>query len=132
MGSERIIRLKYNVENMKRQRKFMYDDTTDRLFISAKKDSDKIYGSVRMLNLILDVTADMRVVNIELIDASDYLSSLDIDSAILDELEGADFVFKQVRNGYLIGIVLRSEKTIARIPYNVHIPSEKQIVLNAA
>ena len=68
---------------------------SDRLFISGKKESDKIYGSVRILNLTLDFTTDNRVVNIELRGASKYLESLGINPEILNNLTGAEIVVRQ-------------------------------------
>ena len=50
---------------MKKTSVFLYDEMSDRLFISMKKDSDRIYGSVRLLNLTLDFSTDNSVVNIE-------------------------------------------------------------------
>jgi len=98
---------------------FMYDDFSDRLFISCKKDSDKIYGSVRVLNLTIDFTADNMPVNIEIREVSKYLESIGSDSKILNKLTNAEFVFQQKRDGYLIYFILYSGKYVERIPYNI-------------
>ncbi len=105
---------------------FIYDDMSDRLFISGKKESDKIYGSVRILNLTLDFTTDSRVVNIELRGASKYLESLGINPEILNNLTGAEIVVRQQRDGYLIYFILQAGNQIERIPYNIL--TEKPIV----
>lgn len=97
----------------------MYDDFSDRLFISCKKDSDKIYGSVRVLNLIIDFTTDNRAVNFEIVGASKYLESVGINPTILNKLTGAEIVFQQKRDGYLIYFILQSGKQVERIPYNI-------------
>ena len=57
---------------------FAYDDFSDRLLISCKTDSDSIFGSAKVLNLIITFTADNKVVGIELKNASKYLESLKI------------------------------------------------------
>lgn len=109
---------------------FSYEEMTDRLFISSKKDSDKIYGSIRILNVILDVTTNNEVANLELLDASEYLESLGIDSSILNNLTEVELSFKQIRQGYLIALILKSGKKAVAVPYNIQIPSNKQIVIN--
>lgn len=98
---------------------FIYDDLSDRLFISTKKESDKIYGSVRVLNVTLDFTTDNRVVNVELRGASKHLEALGINSNILHELTGAELVFRQQRDGYIIYFILHTNSQIERVPYNI-------------
>lgn len=99
---------------------FMYDDFSDRLMISCKKSSDKVAGSVRVLNLIIDFTSDNKIANIELKKASDYLKSLHLNPEILNELTDASLMFKQCRDGYLIYFILKTNEKIERIPYNIH------------
>ena len=106
----------------------MYDDFSDRLMISCKKASDKIIGSVQILNIILDFTANNKIANIELKKASDYLKSLRINPDILKNLTNAEIVFRQCRDGYLIYFILQSGPRIEKIPYNIY--SQKPILLN--
>ena len=54
---------------MKKTCTFIYEEMTDRLFISCKHDSDKMYGSVRLLNVILDVTTKNELVIIPLLES---------------------------------------------------------------
>ena len=99
---------------------FMYNEDFDRLMISCKKQDDTIYGSVRMLNLVLDFTTDNRIVNVEIRNVSEYLSSLGLNPDILNDLQDAQIVSKQYRDGYLIYFILKSNNgTIERIPFNV-------------
>lgn len=109
---------------------FDYDEFSDRLMIASKKKDEIIVGSIRILNLVLDITQGNRIANIELIDASDYLNGMGIGSEILNKLDGAEFSFKSIRNGYLIVILLRTGKKIERVPYNVHLPRSSQISVN--
>ena len=109
--------------------KFMYDDFSDRLMIATKKEVEVIAGSVRILNTVLDFTAEGRIANIELFEISDYLESMGISSSILNKITGAEFSFRLIRNGYLIMVLLKNGKKIERIPYNIHLPNKNQILL---
>ena len=51
---------------------FMYDELSDRLLISSKKESEVVLGSVRHLNITLDFTTKGRIANIEIKHASKY------------------------------------------------------------
>ncbi len=110
---------------------FMYDDFADRLMISSKQDSDVIYGSIRILNLIIDFTTEKKVANIELIDASKYLESLKINPQILSKLTEAQFSFTSLRNGYLITFILNAGNKVEKIPYNIHLPAKNEIIINS-
>jgi hypothetical protein len=98
---------------------FIYDDFSDRLFISSKGNSDKVYGSVRVLNLTIDFTQENKPVNVEIRRASKYLESIGINPRILNNLTNAEVVFQQKRDGYLIYFILYSGKRVERIPYNI-------------
>ena len=51
---------------------FMYDKDLDRLMIFNKlKADEKVYGSVNILNLTLDITTKNRIANIEIRDISE-------------------------------------------------------------
>jgi len=67
----------------------MYDENLDRLMVSCKRQDDVIYGSVRVLNAVLDFTTDNRIVNVEIRGISEYLSSLGLDVNILNNLQEA-------------------------------------------
>ena len=99
---------------------FLYDDFSDRLMISCKSPNDKISGSVRVLNVTLDFTTDNRIVNVEIRNISDYITSIGLNADILNELEDAKLMFKQYRDGYMIYFILKSKHgNIERIPFNV-------------
>ncbi len=99
--------------------KFHYDDFSDRLFISSKKENERIYGSIRVLNLIIDFTTDNKAVAAEIIQASKYLESLGINPEILNKLTNVELVFERKRDGYLIYFILHAGNQIERIPYNI-------------
>lgn len=102
------------------EKNFFYDDFSDRLMISCKKPTDKITGSVRVLNVTLDFTTDNRIVNVEIKNISDYITSLGLNAGILSDLEDAKLMFKQYRDGYMIYFILKPRiGNIERIPFNV-------------
>jgi len=106
----------------------MYDDFSDRLMISCKKDSDVVIGSIRVLNLNIDFTSGNKIANIELRKASDYIKSLGLDPKILNNLTSAQLMFKQCRDGYIIYFILQTKDKTERIPYNIY--SQKPVLLN--
>jgi uncharacterized protein YuzE len=104
---------------MAKEFRFMYDDFSDRLMIASKKKDESIAGSIRILNLVLDITTSGRIANIELTNASKYLDSIGINPEILNNLTSAEIVIKQQRDGYLICFLLYSGTKLERIPYNI-------------
>jgi len=104
---------------MENKHNFMYDDFSDRLFISCKKADEKVIGSIRTLNVNIDFGSDNKILNIELKKASDFLKFLGIKPKILNELKEANLVFRNCRDGYLIYFVLKTDNQIERIPYNI-------------
>lgn len=101
----------------------MYDDFSDRLMISRKNSDDVVAGSINFLNLTLDFSTTNKIINIEIKNVSSYLESLDIDSAILNNLTNAEIVFKNLRDGYIIYFILSSGNLKERIPFNFQLKS---------
>lgn len=109
---------------------FMYDENLDRLMIfNNLKDDEKVYGSVHILNLILDITTKNRVANIEIRNVSEYLKSIGKDSNILKILDSAKINVLQVRGGFVIQIILSGLNKIEEIPYTI--PTEEKIFITA-
>ena len=104
---------------MEKKCKFHYDDFSDRLFISCRDENEKVYGSVRVLNLTIDFTTENKAVGVEIVQASKYLESLCINPDILNKLTSAELVFEQIRDGYLIYFILHAGNQIERVPYNI-------------
>lgn len=99
--------------------KFHYDEDYDRLFISCKRDDEKVYGSVRVLNLIIDFTTNDRAICFEILKASKYLSSIGINPKILNNLENIEVFFSKEKDGYLINFNFHAFNQIERVPYNI-------------
>mgnify|MGYP001609613854 CR=1 FL=1 len=108
--------------------KFHYDDFSDILFISSRGENEKVYGSVRALNLIIDFTTENKVVGVEIIQASKYLESLGINPEILNKLTSTELLFNQKRDGYLIYFILHAGNHVERVPYNII--AEKPILVH--
>ena len=117
---------------MNRNYRIHYDKQYDRLMIAGKTDDDKIAGSVRILNVILDFNTEKKVVNAELLHASEYLESLGLESSILENVKQGALSFQQLRNGYEIIFLLKEGKKTVSIPYNVQMPTQKQITITSA
>jgi len=102
------------------KKNFIYNDDYDRLLISRKQDSDIMNGSILVMDLVLDLNTEKKVVNIELKHVSRYLESIKIDPKILDNLTNASFIFESHLDGYLIYFILESGEGYYRIPYNIY------------
>lgn len=116
---------------MTKKYRVYYDENYDKLMIAGKSDSDVMAGSVRILNIILDFNTKNQVVNAELLHASEYLKSIDMDPEVLNNITTGNLVFRQLRNGYEIVFVLKLKNKTVAIPYNVHLPSQKQVAVNS-
>lgn len=109
---------------------FMYDEDLDRLMIfNNLKDGEKVYGSVKILNLVLDITTNNRIASIEIRNVSEYLESIEKDPSILKGLSSAKIDIMQVRGGFLIQVVLIGLNKIEKIPYTI--PTEEKILITA-
>ena len=131
-ASRNIFNSQSTKKNMTRKYRLYYDEQSDRLMITGKSDSDVMQGSARLLNVILDFNTKNQVVNAELLHASEYLKSLSINADILNNVKEGNLVFRQLRNGCEIIFILNSGKKTIAIPYNVHLPNQKQIMLNSS
>ena len=109
---------------------FIYDEDLDRLMIfNNLKADEKVYGSVHILNLVLDITNNNRIANIEIRNISDYLKSIGKNPDILKNLDSAKIGIVQVRGGFLIQILLVGLNRIEQIPYTI--PTEEKILITA-
>lgn len=109
---------------------FMYDRELDRLMIFNNISlGEKVQGSVRILNLVLDVTASNRIANIEIRNISEYLRSIGKDPSILESMNSAKIEIINVRGGFLIQIVLAGATKTERIPYTI--PTEERMIVSA-
>ena len=68
------------------EKNYFYDEFSDRFMISCKKTNEKIVGSVRVLNVTLDFANNGKIVNVEIRNISEYLSSLVLNSMVLTYL----------------------------------------------
>lgn len=109
---------------------FIYDEDLDRLMIfNNLKEDEKVYGSVHILNLVLDITTKNRIANIEIRNVSGYLKSINKDQNILKMLDSAKINVLQVRGGFIIQIMLAGLNRIEEIPYTI--PTEEKILITA-
>ncbi len=109
---------------------FMYDENLDRLMIfNNLKDDEIIFGSVNILNLVIDFTTKNKIANIEIKNVTEYLKSLDVDPKILDKLTNAKIRLTQMRGGFLLQLLLCYNKGIEKIPFNIATEEEMLITV---
>lgn len=115
---------------MEKKETFMYDEDLDRLMVfnTINKD-EKVYGSVNILNLIMDITTKNRIANIEIRNVSEYLKSIGQSSDILKKLESAKINIAQVRGGFVVQILLMGLNKIEKIPYTI--PTQEKLIITA-
>jgi len=80
---------------MENKSNFMYDDFSDRLFISCKKADEKVVGSIRTLNVNIDFGSGNKILNVELKKASNFLEFIGINPKILNNLKEANLIIKK-------------------------------------
>jgi hypothetical protein len=115
---------------MMKKETFMYDEDLDCLMIFNNiKPDEKVYGSVHILNLILDITNKNRIANIEIRNISEYFISIGKNPEILKNLNSAKIGIVQVRGGFLIQILLTGLNRTEQIPYTI--PTEEKILITA-
>ncbi len=110
---------------METQSNFDYNPLNDSLIVSRKKDDEKVYGSVRIGNLILDMTKEGRILGLEISNISDFFERVDMDSEILNNLTGAELIVEQKIDHAWLFLGLKTEgMQLKRIPV-VIIPMKK-------
>jgi len=71
---------------------FDYDDISDSLIISRKKEGEKVSGSAEIGNLIVDFANNGRIINVEFQNISQFLKMMNINPNILNELKGVELI----------------------------------------
>ncbi len=92
------------------RKNFDYDNFSDRLIISRKNSDERVHGSVEIGNLILDFTANGKLVNVEIKQASKFLETIKMNPKILDELTDAKVLINAQKNALLIFAVLKTQE----------------------
>lgn len=109
---------------------FIYDENLDRIMVFNDLNKDeKVDGSVRISNLILDITNKNKIANIEIRNVSEYLKYIDIDPSILNYLTEAKVIIKQIFGGFLLTILLKHNNQIEKMHFNI--PTEEEISITA-
>ncbi len=109
---------------------FLYDENFDRLMISNHLHGDeKIEGSVRITNLIIDLTNKNKIVNLEIQGVSEYLESLGKSSEILGNLKDAKMRVLQVGENFLIQILLYGMNKTEKLDYSIQTSGKWKITI---
>jgi len=90
------------------ERNFDYDEISDSLIISRKQADEKVQGSAEIGDLILDFSSNGRIINVEFQNISKFLELMNVNTNILNELEGVDLIVQEQRGAVSLFAVLRT------------------------
>jgi len=93
---------------MKFAMSFTYDNLTDSILVFSKKSTEHVQGSVKMGNLVLDLTPEGNVVGIEIRKATGFFKMLGLKTSF-ETVESATLSVKRMVDGVLIFIRFKFE-----------------------
>ncbi len=99
--------MKLSINKME-EKNFDYDDISDSLIISRKQADEKVQGSAEVGNLILDFTSGGKIVNVEIQHISRFLEMMNVNTNILNELEGVDLIVQKQRGAVFLFAILKT------------------------
>jgi len=95
--------------------KYIYDDFIDSIVISSKKKTDRVRGSVKIGDIILDLTSRGKVVGLEIKKFSAFLKSFKIQESI-QGITSVDMSVTYKPDGIIIFIYVKFKKEEERLP----------------
>jgi uncharacterized protein YuzE len=108
--------------------KFDYDELSDSLFVSIKKPTEKVDGSAEIGDIILDFTAEGKIISVEVRGISKVLRLMGFNSGILSQLTNVELIIQPKGNAVYTMIMLKTAKITQPLPLAL-IPVRKPIVL---
>jgi len=108
------------------RKNFDYDEVSDSLIISRKKDNEKVQGSAEIGNLILDFTSDGKIVNVEFQNISEYLKMMNVNPQILNELTEVDLIIQKQKGAISLFAILKTPTLQQPVPLAT-VPVTKQL-----
>ena len=84
------------------KKNFSYDEITDSLFISRKKQGEIVQGSAEIGNLIIDFSIDGRIVSIEFLKISSVLDMVNLTPQIFNELKNIELKIQRNKTNIVI------------------------------
>ncbi len=99
-----------------KKKNFDYDELTDSLLITRKKEGEKVQGSAEIGNLTIDFTKDGRIVSVEFMNISKFLKIISINPEILKKLTEVNLIVQEQRGAVSIFAILRTPQTKQAIP----------------
>ncbi|MBI2630213.1 DUF2283 domain-containing protein [Candidatus Pacearchaeota archaeon] len=90
--------------------KIFYDEEYDNLIISQKADNEKVKKNFLFDNITISLTGAGKVVAIEVMDASKYLSEIGFDANLLEDITKANLIVKPKKDFVFIGFQIVSTK----------------------
>lgn len=106
---------------MEREVLFDYDEENDILFIHRK---DKIKGSVDIADFIVDISAEEKVVGLEIMNVTEHLEGLGIahPKEVLKSIKGASLRAVYKSDGVVIYFSIISEKNVEPVSSSIAMP----------
>ncbi|MBU2616727.1 MAG: DUF2283 domain-containing protein [Nanoarchaeota archaeon] len=110
-----------------KEKNFDYDNFSDSLIISRKKQEDVVQGSAEVGNLILDFNSSGKIVNVEFRHISKFLKMMNVNPNILQELKDAELIVHEQKGAVSLFALLKTPTLNQPIPLAT-IPVNQQSV----
>lgn len=86
--------------------KFAYDNITDSILIFGRKANEKIKGSAKIGNLILDITTEGKIVGMEIRKATEFFNTIGVEKSP-EEINTANLSVEYKSDGLVIFLQLK-------------------------
>jgi uncharacterized protein YuzE len=108
--------------------KYIYDEFIDSIVISSKKAADKVKGSVKIGDIIIDITTKGKVAGLEVRHFSDWLKRLNVKNNV-KKLTAAEISVTYKADGLIILVYLKFDKEEeSRLPIYISTETPKMAV----
>ena|SRR3989338_6815026 len=107
--------------------KFMYDEYTDSVIIANKQKTDKVEGSVKIGDIILDMTKEGKIVGLEIRHATDFFKECNIEANASDIIS-ADFTAKQNPDNIIILLHMQFKEREETVPLYLSTEAPMQVI----
>ena len=113
---------------MNKNKLVFYDKENDILAIHKGFTSDeKFKGNIDAGQIVLDVSTKGRIRGIEIMNATEFFESCNIEKEVLENIEDAKFNVSVNPNGIILGIGLKAKNRKEEIPATIAVPLEVPI-----
>ena len=107
--------------------KFMYDEYTDSVIIANKQKTDKVEGSIKIGDIILDMTKEGKIVGLEIRHATNFFKECNIEADVSDIIS-ADFLAKHNPDNIIILLHLQFKEKEETVPLYLSTEAPMQVI----